>query len=425
MSKPIETNLPKVVIIGGGFGGLNTALALRNAPVAITIIDRTNHHLFQPLLYQVATAGLSPGNIASPIRHVVRKQRNTRVLLGEVTSINLAERTVHTAGMSLPYDYLIVATGARHSYFGNDHWEQFAPGLKTLDDALDLRRRILMAFETAETTEDEAERKKSLNFVVVGAGPTGVEMAGAIAELARFTLRQDFRHIDPKDAHVLLVEGGPRVLPAFAPDLSEKAQKQLEEIGVNVLTNAMVTNVDAHSVTLKDRTIATSTVVWAAGNAGSPVGKMLDAETDRAGRVKVTPTLTLPKHPEVFVIGDLVAMNMPNGKPVPAVSPAAIQMGQLTAKNIERALVRRPPLEFSYFDKGSMATIGRHAAVADMHVVRFGGVMAWLAWLFIHLIFLIGFENRAVVLLQWAYAYLTYSKGARVISGKSQAQAAG
>lgn len=409
---------PKVVIIGGGFGGLNAAAALAHARVDITLIDRTNHHLFQPLLYQVATAGLNPGDIAEPIRHVLRKQRNASVVLGEVKRIEPEQRKVMTDDLEFKYDYLIVGTGARHAYFGNDQWENLAPGLKSLDDALELRERILGTFELAEKAMDEAQRRRALTFVVVGAGPTGVEMAGAIAELAKFTLVKDFRKIDPSLARVVLVDAAPRVLPAFKEELSGKALRQLENMGIEVHLNAMVKQVESCALEFGETRIETNTIVWAAGNKASPLGAMLGGETDKAGRVKVAETLAMPNHPEIFAIGDLVALQRKNGEPVPAVSPAAIQMGKHAVMNILRDIAGKPPEPFKYLDKGSMATIGRHRAVADLHVTRFGGFPAWMAWLLVHLMFLVGFRNRVAVFFQWSYAYFTYGKGARLITGR-------
>jgi len=413
---------PKVIIIGGGFGGLNAALALSRAQVDITLLDRTNHHLFQPLLYQVATAGLNPADIAEPIRHVLRKQKNVEIVLGDVKRIDKAHRKVITEDLVFNYDFLIVATGARHSYFGHPEWETHAPGLKNLEDALELRKRILTAFEQAEKALTSESRRAALTFVVVGAGPTGVEMAGAIAELARFTLVKDFKHIDPKGARVVLVDAAPRVLPMFKEDLSAKALEHLRELGVEVHLDAMVEEVTESSVTFGEKTIESRTIVWAAGNAASPLGKML-GETDKAGRVLVEKTLAVKDHPEVFAIGDLASLEDAKGQSVPAVSPAAIQMGRHAAMNIQRAIAGKEPHEFKYLDKGNMATIGRHAAVADLHVARFGGFLAWLAWLLVHLMFLVGFRNRAAVFLQWAYAYFTYGKGARLITGKAHQNA--
>jgi NADH dehydrogenase len=408
---------PRVVIIGGGFGGLYAAKELANKPVSMILLDRTNHHLFQPLLYQVATAGLSPGDIAQPIRHILKHAENLEVVLANADRIDVAEKAVVCADRKVPYDYLIVAAGARHSYFGHDEWEQFAPGLKNLPDVLELRRRILFAFEAAEIAETAAERQKALTFVVVGAGPTGVEMAGAIAELAHKSLADDFHHVNPKDARIVLVDAAPRVLPAFTPGLSESARKQLEQLKVEVRTGVMVKDVGPDGVHVGDELIPARTIVWAAGNAASPLGKSLGVELDRAGRVKVNEDLTIPGHPEIFVIGDMAVFTYQTGEPLPGVCPVAMQMGRHAARNILAAAEGRPMLPFRYHDKGQMATIGRNRAIADLKVVRFGGFLAWLSWLFIHLIFLIGFRNQVFVFLQWAWAYLTYSKGARLIYG--------
>jgi NADH dehydrogenase len=408
---------PRVVIIGGGFGGLYAAKELANKPVSMILLDRTNHHLFQPLLYQVATAGLSPGDIAQPIRHILKHAENLEVVLANADRIDVAEKAVVCADRKVSYDYLIVAAGARHSYFGHDEWEQFAPGLKNLPDVLELRRRILFAFEAAEIAETAAERQKALTFVVVGAGPTGVEMAGAIAELAHKSLADDFHHVNPKDARIVLVDAAPRVLPAFTPGLSESARKQLEQLKVEVRTGVMVKDVGPDGVHVGDELIPARTIVWAAGNAASPLGKSLGVELDRAGRVKVNEDLTIPGHPEIFVIGDMAVFTYQTGEPLPGVCPVAMQMGRHAARNILAAAEGRPMLPFRYHDKGQMATIGRNRAIADLKVVRFGGFLAWLSWLFIHLIFLIGFRNQVFVFLQWAWAYLTYSKGARLIYG--------
>ena len=408
---------PRVVIIGGGFGGLYAAKELANKPVSMILLDRTNHHLFQPLLYQVATAGLSPGDIAQPIRHILKHAENLEVVLANADRIDVAEKAVVCADRKVPYDYLIVAAGARHSYFGHDEWERFAPGLKNLEDVLELRRRILFAFEAAEIAETAAERQKALTFVVVGAGPTGVEMAGAIAELAHKSLADDFHHVNPKDARIVLVDAAPRVLPAFTPGLSESARKQLEQLKVEVRTGVMVKDVGPDGVHVGDELIPARTIVWAAGNAASPLGKSLGVELDRAGRVKVNEDLTIPGHPEIFVIGDMAVFTYQTGEPLPGVCPVAMQMGRHAARNILAAAEGRPMLPFRYHDKGQMATIGRNRAIADLKVVRFGGFLAWLSWLFIHLIFLIGFRNQVFVFLQWAWAYLTYSKGARLIYG--------
>ena len=413
-----KASLPVVVIIGGGFAGLSAAKELANAPVKVILIDRSNHHLFQPLLYQVATAELSPADIAQPIRGILRNQSNVRVILDEVKQINPESREVITEDLTFKYDYLIVAAGARHHYFGNDQWEEQAPGLKSIKDALEIRRRVLLAFEVAEKASSDEERRQALTFVIVGAGPTGVEMAGAISELARFTLRQDFRHIDPTSARVLLVEAAPRVLPPFDPSLSESALRQLKELHVEVLLNSAVTRLAEGEVDINQQVIKTRTVIWAAGNKASPLAAMLGGETDRQGRVKVNPDLTIPGRPEIQAVGDMIATSYDGGKPVPGVSPAAMQAGRHAAKNIERQLRGEPPLRWNYFDKGSMATIGRYKAVASVAGMKFSGHLAWLAWVFVHLIFLIGFRNRVFVFWQWAWAHVNYAKGARLITGK-------
>lgn len=404
-----------MIIIGGGFGGLSAAKRLARADVDIILIDRSNHHLFQPLLYQVATAGLSPADIAQPIRAILSDQKNVTVVLDEVVEIDPDARRVTTGDIDLGYDYLIVATGARHAYFGNDQWEELAPGLKTIDDATEIRRRVLLAFEVGEKSRTPDELAAALTFVVVGGGPTGVEMAGAIAELARFTLRKDFRRINTARARVILVEAGQRILSAFTPETSESAVHQLRNLRVEVRTGTPVTRISETEVQVGDEVIPTRTVIWAAGNKASPLGAMLGAETDRAGRVKVLPDLTIPGHPEIQAVGDLIAATYDDAKPVPAVSPAALQAGRHAADNILRQLDGRPPEPWNYFDKGSMATIGRNAAVAEIGPVKFGGFPAWLAWAFVHLFFLIGFRNRMAVFLQWIWAYFTYAKGARLI----------
>jgi NADH dehydrogenase len=419
---PIEA-WPKVVIVGGGFGGLYAAKELAEKNVRVTLVDRTNHHLFQPLLYQVATAGLSPADIAQPIRHILKEAKNTEVVMAEVDRIDPQSKQVHTTkGLIFSYDYLIVAAGARHSYFGHDEWERFAPGLKNLADALELRRRILQAFEAAEIANSEEERRAALTFIVVGAGPTGVEMAGAVAELARHTLAEDFRRVDPRATRVLLVEGVARVLPAFREDLSRSALKQLQSMGIEVRTGTMVKEVTNHGVTVNGEFIPCRTVIWAAGNAAAPIGKSLSAETDRAGRVIVNEDLTVPGHPEVFAIGDMACFKHQTGEPLPALSPVAMQMGRHAAKNILSRLQGQQLAAFHYFDKGTMATIGRNKAVADLKFVRFGGYLAWLSWLFVHLIFLIGLRNRLLVFFQWTWAYLTYGRGARLIYGTFKPQ---
>ena len=408
---------PRIVIIGGGFGGLYAAKELANQPVQMILLDRTNHHLFQPLLYQVATAGLSPGDIAQPIRHILKHANHLEVVLANVDRIDVAEKTVICGDRKVPYDYLIVAAGARHSYFGHDEWEGFAPGLKSLEDVLELRRRILSAFEAAEIAETAEERKKALTFVVVGAGPTGVEMAGAIAELAHKSLADDFHHVNPRDARVVLVDAATRVLPAFSSSLSESARKQLEQLLVEVRTGVTVKDVGPEGVHVGEELIPCRTVVWAAGNAASLLGKSLGAELDRAGRVKVNEDLTIPGHPEVFVIGDMAVFTHQTGEPLPGVCPVAMQMGRHAARNIMATIEGRKMSPFRYHDKGQMAAIGRNRAIADLKVVQFGGFFAWLSWLFIHLIFLIGFRNQVFVFFQWMWAYVTYSKGARLIYG--------
>jgi NADH dehydrogenase len=407
--------LPEVVIVGGGFAGLQAASALARAPVHVTLLDRRNHHVFQPLLYQVATAGLSAPDIAAPIRRILRRQRNAEVLLAEVVAVDTDARQLRLAdGGRLAYDRLILATGASHSYFGHDEWAPFAPGLKSLEDALEIRRRILLAFERAEREADPGARQPWLTFVVVGAGPTGVELAGTLAEIARHTLASEFRHIDPRSARIVLLEGAERVLPPYPPDLSERAARQLAGLGVEVRTRALVTEVDAEGVRVGGERLAARTVLWAAGVAASPLGRSLGAPVDRAGRVRVQPDLTVPGHPEVFVVGDLAAVEQ-DGRPVPGVAPAANQMGRHAAHNVLRSLRGEPPLPFRYVDKGSLATIGRRAAVALIKGVRLSGFVAWIAWLGIHIFFLIGFRNRFVVLFEWAWAYFTYQRSARLI----------
>jgi len=406
------------VILGGGFGGLSAAKTLANKPVRVTLLDRTNHHLFQPLLYQVATAGLNPADIAQPIRHILRDAGNITVVLAEVSSIDPSSKRLLTPqGRSFTYDYLIVAAGARHSYFGHEQWEGNAPGLKTLEDALELRRRILGAFETAEMAETEELRRSAQTFVIVGAGPTGVEMAGAIAELARHALAADFRNIDARKTQVILLDAAPRILPTFAEDLSASALKQLRHMGVDVRTNKTVKELNTEGVTIDGEFIPSRTVVWAAGNAASPLARELGAATDRAGRVLVNPDLSVPNHPEIYAIGDMASFTHQTGTTLPGVSPVAIQMGRRAGQNILAQIDRRPTRPFKYFDKGSMATIGRNRAVVDLKFARFGGFLAWLSWLFVHLIFLIGLRNKTLVFLEWAWAYFTYSHGARLIYG--------
>jgi NADH:quinone reductase (non-electrogenic) len=406
-----------VVIIGAGFGGLYAARALRHAPVDVTVVDRRNHHLFQPLLYQVATAGLSPGDIAYPIRGVLGRQKNTRVLLAEARTIDLAKRQVVLKDGVLGYDYLILATGASHAYFGHDEWEQHAPGLKTLEDALEIRRRILYAFERAEREGEEARRRELLTFAVVGAGPTGVELAGAIAEISRQVMVSDFRAINPREARVILVEAGPRVLSAYPAELSAKAEAALQRLGVEVWTSSPVTSMETGRVRLGEREVRAATVLWAAGVKASPLAATLGVKLDRAGRVLVEPDLSIPGHPEAFVIGDLACFLHQTGKPLPGVAPAAIQQGRHAAQNIRRAASGKPRRPFHYLDKGTLATIGRAAAVADFGFIKFSGFFAWLAYLFVHLFFLIGFRNRFVVMFEWAWAYFTFQRAARLITG--------
>ncbi len=404
---------PHVVIVGGGFGGLYAARSLARSPVRITLLDRTNHHCFQPLLYQVATAALPPTQIAAPIRKIFGRQRNVTVHMAEVTRLDPGQRQVELSdGRTLVYDYLVVATGVTHAYFGNDDWAVHAPGLKTLDDALEIRRRVLLAFEAAERTTDEATRRALLTFVVVGAGPTGVELAGALSEIARHTLAQDFRHIDPATAEVLLVEAGDRVLSAFDPVSSERAIGQLERLGVRVRLGTPVTHIDEAGVRLGDEAIASRTVLWAAGVAASPLAESLGAPLDRAGRVRVGPELTVPERREVFVVGDLAAVEQ-DGELVPGV--AAIQGGQYAAQCIRRDLAGRPRKPFRYLDKGSLATIGRSAAVAEVIGLRLSGFVAWFLWAGVHVFFLIGFRNRLITMMDWMWSYLTYSRGARII----------
>jgi len=460
-----------VVIVGAGFGGLNAAQALASAPVSITVIDRKNHHTFQPLLYQVATAGLSPGEIAAPIRSILRRHKNVEVLMAEVTGFDLERRVVQTEvqadsqnaarneNQEIPYDSLIVAAGASHAYFGHDEWEASAPGLKTIEDALEIRRRVLLAFELAERRAWAGENHDGenhdvqnhdddpLNFVVVGAGPTGVELAGTLAEICRHALAQDFRTIDPRRARIHLIEGGPHVLPAYPEDLSRSALEQLQRLGVEVLTSTMVTNVEPGVVSMRgsangtaggtgvDETkMSAAVILWAAGVAASPLGKKLGVPIDRAGRVLVGPDLSVPAHPEVFVIGDLAALKDASGKLLPGVAPVAIQEGQYVAKLIRREIEAGAPSfsrsvreggdfdlrpAFHYYDKGSLATIGRSAAIAQFGKIHISGFVAWLAWLFVHILFLIGFQNRILVFIQWAWSYFTYERSARLITGST------
>ncbi len=417
-----EPQKPRVVIIGGGFGGLEAAKLLGNEPVRVTIIDRTNYHLFQPLLYQVATAALSPADIASPIRCVINRYCNIDVMLAEVTDIKVAAKKLIAGGQEISYDYLIIATGARHSYFGNEQWEKLAPGLKSLEDAIEIRRRLLLAFEYADRMTDEAARKAAMTFAIVGAGPTGVELAGAIAEIARYTLAKDFRHINPSDARVILIEGEPRVLAGFPEDLSAKALKQLQALGVEVITGVHAKNLTEEGLEVNDKFIPCRVKIWAAGNTASALGKSLGVPLDRVGRVLVNNDLTIPGHPEIQVIGDLANFPYQTGQPLPGVSPVAMQEGRHAARNVLAMIDDRKPQRFWYWDKGSMATIGRNKAVADLNFIHISGLPAWLAWLFIHVIFLVGFRNRLAVLFQWAWAYFTFNKGARLITRNFQAE---
>jgi NADH dehydrogenase len=415
----------RVVIVGGGFGGLYLAKSLRRTLVSVTLIDRRNFHLFQPLLYQVATGALSPGEIASPLRVVLRKHRNTEVLLGEVVDLDVENRRVILRDGEAQYDDLIIATGATHHYFGNDQWEALAPGLKTIENATEIRSRLLLAFERAEREPDAAQRRAWLNFVIVGGGPTGVELAGALGEIANDTLRLDFRHINPSEAQIVLIEGEPRVLPGFPADLSRKAEGQLISLGVRPRTSARVTQIDADGVTVQlaggEERIATRTVLWAAGVRASRLGKVLAERTgaplDRAGRVLVEPDLSVPGHPEIHVIGDLASFNHQNGKPLPGVAPVAMQQGSYVANLIRRKQRGDAVKPFRYFNKGNLATVGRNRAVAEFGQVHFAGVIAWFLWVFVHLMYLVEFENRMLVLTEWVYNYITRNRGARLITG--------
>jgi NADH dehydrogenase len=418
-----------VLIVGGGFGGLAAAKALRNRDVRVTLLDRRNHHLFQPLLYQVATATLSPGDIAAPIRWILRNAPNVRVILGDAEAVNTAARQVELAdGARIPYDYLIVATGASHTYFGHPEWERLAPGLKTLEDAIEIRRRILLAFERAERETDAARQQELLTFVIVGAGPTGVELAGTLAEIARQTLRDEFRSIDTARTRVVLVEAGPTILPAFAETLQSAARQSLLRLGIEVRERTRVTAIDAHGATLSvgtgaaahDERVAAATVLWAAGVAASPLTATLGVPLDRAGRVVVEPDLSIPGHPEVFVVGDAASYTPPGGQPLPGVAQTAMQGAARAARNILATLRSEPRTAFRYRDRGSMAIVGRGAAIADLGWTRFSGLPAWCAWLFLHIFMLIGFRNRLAVLLQWAGAYVTMQRSVRLITYQDQ-----
>ena len=433
-----DKSKPRVVIVGAGFGGLTAARRIARLPVQVTVVDRRNHHTFQPLLYQVATAGLSPGEIAAPIRWILRSHSNVEVLLEEVVDFNLEQKKVITKEQVLEYDFLIIASGATHAYFGHDEWEPLAPSLKTIEDALEIRRRVLLAFELAERQneprnepqndhQNEHQNKTAgsqsgspLQFAVIGGGPTGVELAGTLAEIAHHALTHEFRNIDPRQTRILLIEGGPRVLATYSEELSRKAEDQLRRLGVEVRTSHMVTRIEPGAVWVGDEKIPAAVILWAAGVAASPLGRKLGVPIDRAGRVLVQPDLSIPGHSEVFVIGDLAALNDENGKMLPGVAPVAIQQGDWVADTIAHDLRNQPRRNFRYHDKGSLATIGRAAAVAQFGKFELSGYLAWLAWLFIHILFLIGFRNRLIVMIQWAWSYLTYERGARLITGSDK-----
>jgi NADH dehydrogenase len=417
----------RVVILGGGFGGLSAALRLKRAPVQVTLIDRCNYHLFQPLLYQVATGSLSPANISSPLRTILKNHRNTQVLLGEATAIDAAKRRVILSDGVVEYDTLIVATGSSHQYFGHPEWEEWAPGLKTVEDATDMRRRILLAFETAERETDPEKVRMLTTFVIVGGGPTGVELAGALAEIANDTLQHDFRHIDPSSARIFLIEGGDRLLPSYPPELSAAAQKMVEGLGVTVRTGAMVTNIEKDLVTLRQGDAvemhAARTILWAAGVLGSPVAQSVAQQTgapiDKAGRMIVEPDCTVHGHPEIFVIGDLALFTHQGGKPLPGVAPPAIQEGHYVARAIVRRLQGKPAEPFHYLDKGNLAVIGRGKAIADLNWLRISGVPAWLIWIFIHLLYIVIYQNQLLIFLQLSWFYFTFDRSARLITGKN------
>ena len=413
---------PRVIIVGAGFGGLEAAKKLACEKVRVTVADRTNHHLFQPLLYQVATAALSPADIAAPIRGILSECRNMEVILAEVSAVDVAAKKVTAGELELGYDYLILATGARHSYFGHPEWEPLAPGLKSLEDAVEIRRRILLAFEYAEKVNDEAAKRAAMTFVIIGGGPTGVEMAGAISEIARHTLAKDFRHIDPSQARVVLVEGSKCVLSSFPEDLQEKAMAQLAALKVELRTGIHATNLSEEGLQVGDEFIPCRVKIWAAGNEASYVGKSLGVETDKVGRVVVNEDLTIPGHPEVQVIGDLANFSHQGGHSLPGVSPVAMQQGRHAARNVLAMIAGRDREPFRYFDKGSMATIGRNKAVADLKYFHLSGWPAWMAWLFVHIMFLVGFRNRLAVMLQWGWSYLSFNAGARLITRNFQAE---
>jgi len=408
-------NKTRVLIVGGGFGGLSAARGLAKADAQVTLIDRNNYHLFQPLLYQVATAGLSPGDIAEAIRSIVKRQKNTEVLMSEVERVDLEAKRLHLPDRILDYDYLILATGARYNYFQHPEWEKIAPGLKTVEDALEIRRKILLNFEHAELEEDPEKRAALLNFVVIGGGPTGVEMAGSIAELAHRGMARDFRRIDPKDARILLIEAGPRILTSFPETLSLKAEGELKKLGVELWKNSPVEKIDSTGVWIKGEWTPSQAVVWAAGVTASPLVSSLPVEKDRMGRAAVGPELSLPSHPEVFVIGDAAAA-MQDGKALPGLAPVALQQGRYVARLLKRRLQGKATPHFHYLDKGQLATVGRAFAIAEIRRWKMSGFFAWLAWLFVHIFFLIGMQNRILVMMQWSWAYFTYERGARMIT---------
>lgn len=422
VSKNVPAVIPRVVIVGAGFGGLQVALGLRKAPVSVTVIDRTNHHLFQPLLYWVATAGLSPADISSPIRHILRKQKNTEVLMAEVTEVDVEQQRVMMGDRSIPYDYLVLATGARDNYFGHPDWEKFAPGLKTIEDARVIRHKILLSFEAAELEKDHQKIQELLTFVLVGAGPTGVEMAGAIAEIAHKTLASEFRHIDPAMARIILIEALPRILGTFPDSLARKTQKRLTRMGVEVRTNTPVLNIDEHGVTVPGEHIAADTIIWSAGVGASSAGKWLNAEVDRAGRVKVADDLSVPGHQNIFVIGDTASVQQ-QGKPVPGVAPAAIQEGHYVASEITRRVTgQEQGRAFHYTNKGNLATVGRSYAIVDIGPFHLAGLIAWVMWLIVHIYFLVGFRNRFVAIFQWAWTYFTFARSARLITSGEKSE---
>jgi len=415
--------LPRVVIVGAGFAGLNAAQQLAKLPVQVTMLDRRNHHTFQPLLYQVATAGLSPGEIAAPIRGILKNNDRMRVLMAEVVGFDLDKRLVHLRdGSDIAYDYLVVAAGATHSYFGHEEWAALAPGLKSVEDATEIRRRFLLAYELAERHASIVGHAEPIHFVIVGGGPTGVELAGTLAEIARNTIAKDFDWIDPRQTRILLIEGGPRVLPAYPADLSASAQRQLEKLGVEVMNNSTVTSIETGQVKVGDRVFPSTVTLWAAGVAASPLGKALGVEVDKHGRAKVNSDLSVTGHPEVFVLGDLANFtDQKTGKPLPGLAPVAIQQGKFVAKQIKHDLRQEKREDFRYHDKGTLATIGRAAAVADLgEKLHFSGFPAWFLWLFVHLMFLVGFRNRLLVFIEWAWSYLTYQRSARLITGSNQ-----